>query len=227
MKLILQKRDTEILGLAYEHQFILTEHMERCFAGACYRVARKRIKRLCDEGFLRQDGTMLGRQPTYRVTPEGARIALQNGAAPVGQVKTLNLSTLTHDSMVLGVRQRLEALWTGRFTCERALKESEYQEVPDGIFTFKSSRAVAVEVELSDKGRTRFGKLLKRWDAVNSINLVLYVTQPTFFETLKRYVSEGGISKPVGVVLWGDLVKGAPPLWTPRGELGLFDQREF
>lgn len=225
----LQDRDKKLIRLCYEQQFILTEHAEKYFAGASYRACRQRVQELANAQYLREEpSTSLGRKPIYRVTRLGTAVALESGATAISQPRTLQLATLVHDAIVTSVRLKLEELWNAKFVCERAIKGKEYREVPDGIFFFPSGRGIAIEVENSDKGRTRFLRLLQRWKDTPQIAFVLYVaTSPELFEAIKRFLGHAPKDRPMGVVQWLDLETGRPMVWSQRGDLALFDRREF
>lgn len=227
--IMLQERDKAILRLCYEQQFVLTEHIETYFSQVSYQACRKRITELVSAFYLREELTqVLGKKPIYRVTKLGAAVALENGALPVGQARVLQATTLVHDSIVTSVRLRLQSFWDAKFTCERAIKGSEYRQIPDGIFTFRSGKGIAIEVENSDKGRNRFIGLLRRWRDTPHISFVLYVaTNDSLFESIQKWLAHGPKEKPLGVVRWKDLATQAPPIWTCRGELKLLERREF
>lgn len=225
----LQDRDKRIIRLCYEQQFILTEHAEKFFAGASYRACRRRVQELADARYIREEpSASLGRKTVYRVTRLGTAVALESGATAIPQAGALQLATLVHDAVVTSVRLRLEEFWNARFVCERAIKGKEYREVPDGIFFFPSGRGIAIEVENSDKGRTRFLRLLQRWKDTPQIAFVLYVaTSRELFEGIKRFLEHAPKDRPMGVVHWQELQAGTPRVWTQRGDIPLFDQREY
>ncbi len=227
--IILQDRDRRILKLCYEQQFLLTEHVEKFFPNASYRACRMRVQELVKGNFLFEELTStLGRKPIYRTTRTGAGVALESGATPHTPVRNLQLATLVHDSIVTSVRQRLEECWDAHFVCERAIKGKEYRQIPDGLFFFKSGKGIAIEVENSDKGRSRFIHLMNRWKDIPGIIFVLYVaTQDTLFESIKKYLPSGPKEQPMGVVHWNCLKSSIPPVWTQRGEVRLFDRRDY
>jgi hypothetical protein len=135
---------------------------------------------------------------------------------------------MIHDSLVTSARLRLSQFWDAEFVPERAIKVRDFPEVPDGIFFFRSGKGIALEVENSDKGRTRFLRLLERWREVPKVVFVLYVaSHPKLFQILKSYIRSGPQDQPIGVVLWEDLKSGSPLISTSQGDLNLLAQREF
>lgn len=230
--MILQPRDRAIFLLCYQHQFLLTEHTVHFFENQSYREARRRIRELIEAGFLFEEhDSILGRKPLLRLSPIGIKIAADSAANLIPPRRTLKKAELVHDSIVTSARIRFESIWSdARFTPERAIKRDQYAQIPDGIFYFPSGKGVAMEVENSDKGRSRFLRLLGRWSDVREIILILYVaTSKTLYDSLKKYLSHTLAPKgqPVGLVIWDDLKEGTPLVWTPRGELPLLERRGF
>lgn len=226
--MILQERDRRILRLCYEQQFVLTEHVEAFFSGS-YRACRKRIQELVDSLYLHEELTSaLGKKRIYRVTKLGAQVALETHACPVGQARVLQPATLVHDAIVTSVRIRLESFWNAQFICERAIKGKEYRQIPDGLFVFPSGKAIAIEVENSDKGRSRFSQNLNRWRDTQNVLFVLFIaTNDSLSHSIQTCLGNAPQGRPMGVVRWQELESGVPLVWTRRGEIQLFERREF
>ena len=227
--IVLQERDRRVIRICYEQQFILTEHVERDFGRTSYKNCRKRIRELIGANYLKEDkSAAIGRKPIYRVTGLGATVALENGASPISPKARLQLSTLVHDAIVISVRQRLTQFWDAQFVCERAIKASEHRQIPDGIFAFPSGKEIAIEVENSDKGRSRFISLLSRWRHEKQTILVLYIaTSESLFSTIQKRLATAPNEQPFGLVKWDDLRVEKPDVWTPKGPIPLFDRRSF
>lgn len=227
--IVIQNRDRELLRLCYEQQFLMTDHIQHYFRSGSYRACRMRVQELVEHKFLREESnSIFGRKPVYRTTSIGTQIALESGAIVHNPVRTLQLTTLVHDSLVTSVRLKLETLWDGRFVCERAIKSKDFKQIPDGIFFFPSGRGIAIEVENSDKGKSRFTRLLSRWQDTPGILFVLYVATSDYLcKSIKKCLPNGPIDQPMGVVTWEILKDGTPLVWTPRGEVDLFGRRTF
>jgi hypothetical protein len=228
--MILQARDKRLLLLCYQHQFLLTEHTLHLFENRSYREARRRLLELTKSGFLFEEkNAVVGRKPIHRLTSLGAKIAASEAAETIPQQRVLKTAELVHDAVVTSVRIRLESIWSeGSFVPERLIKKSQYRQIPDGIFQFPSGKGIAIEVENSDKGRSRFLRLLSRWSDVRHIILILYVaTSDSLYESVKRYLSTAPKDQPVGLLHWHHLHEGKPLVWTPRGEMPLLERRGF
>ena len=226
---ILQERDREIMRTCYEQQFLLSEHVQRYFFhGIADRVVRKRLERLEGAGLLRREKHWLtGESRVIRLTRLGLRAIEEDIVIEVPQVRKPDVRTLLHDAIVTSVRLRLGELWTGSWLPERAIKQEDFPQIPDGLFIFPSHKKVAVEVENSAKSRGRFLATMERWRRVN-VKLVLYVaTKPDVFQTIQRFIPEGPRQVPFALVSWEDLKSGTPPVWTPDGSVQVFSQKEY
>ncbi len=226
----IQTRDRKILKLCYEQQFILTEQVKRYFANDSYKECRRRIDELKQAGYLKNEITpILGKTEILRLTRIGRELAKEGTPFHVTELKKLRLVTLTHDAVVTEARLRLEAIWSlATFVPERAIKKNQFRQIPDGLFLFPSGNSIALEIENSDKGKTRFIKILKRWSDVPKVVFVLFIaTHPILFESIKKWLPEGPKDQPMGVVLWEHLKIGTPLVWTKLGQVPLFEKREF
>jgi len=212
-----------------EQTFLTKEHIRRSFSNTAERRINRRMKILCDAHVLKRENyPEFGVQPIYRLTDRGREIARASGAREIRDPGTLNPTTLLHDALVTSCRLRLLDFWNAEFVPERAIKIREFPEIPDGLFFFPTGRGIAIEVENSDKGRTRFLRLLERWKETPSIVFILYVaTTENLFTALKRYLKDAPEDQPCGVVLWSELLSGQPLIHSPKGELDLLGQKEF
>lgn len=225
----LQTRDIEILKLCYEQQWVLHSHVQSFFHGSCAeREARRRIQELGGLRLLRRELTPILKQPAYRVTKAGSTVAELNGSPYLKPQARISLVNSVHDAKVTSVRLRISKLWNANFTPERALKENDLYEIPDGVFTFASGVNVALELENSVKSRSRLVKLCGRWENIQSINLVLYVAATAAIEkTVKAAVTAAQSTKPIGVIQYDKLFADAPAVWTVKGDSFWFSRRDL
>ncbi len=229
VRVFLMDRDREILRVCYEQQFLLKEHIETFFRGCSQRRINFRIQQLIAGGFIRRESYPdLRCQTLFRLTKTGCRLARQYNARAAGYLARLSPSTLFHDALVTSCRLRIADFWDAEFLPERALKELEVPEVPDGVWRFKSGKMIALEVECSDKGRRRFLSRLQSFGHIDAITFVLYVTpNERMHGIVKSYIKDGPQEQPVGVVLWDLLKSDQSPVWTQRGEVDVFSKREW
>jgi hypothetical protein len=222
----LQDRDRRLLKLCYEHQFITFDHVEFEFQGTHVNAARRRVGLLEKAGYLvRKEANSESRKFYFRLTPKGQEIGRAESSFELNPSAPLNMNQLDHDAVITSVRQRIASRWTGAaYHPERALKEADYGLVPDGAFVFEDGAQVPIEIENSDKGRTRLTDLLKRWEAMESVLMVIYITTNTSLERLvKRSLEDVSPELLVGVVPWESLKSGFPKVWTQRGYANLFE----
>ena len=225
----IQERGREILRRCYEQQFLLMDHVERFFfASVAAQNARLRIKQMEQAGLLKMIvPKKIGERKIVRLTRAGVAIAKQFHPFEIPQARRIDFDTFDHDAIVTSVALRLQELWDGVWVPERALKMEDYAQVPDGVFVFDSGNKVAIEVENSLKGRTRFLTILDRWRHV-PLRLILYVTtDPRIHKSLKEYIANGPGGVPFGLVEWSGLRDGKPTAWCPKGELDIFKRRSF
>lgn len=225
---VLQERDKEILRCCYEQQFLVHEQIERFFFGSeNTRNARRRVAKLKRAGLLRSDiaGGIL-KQHLLRLTNTGAAIGRGESPYEVPQSKKVDLLTLTHDRIVTDVRLRLRELWNGTWVPERALKD-KYARIPDGLFQFEGSDVtVAVEIENSTKGYTRFVAIMNEWARTENVRVVLYVaTGPKVFNAIEKLLATAPQRPAFALVDFGGLMNGQPACLSPRGSLDLFSRR--
>ncbi|MGE4108219.1 MAG: hypothetical protein AB7F66_13475 [Bacteriovoracia bacterium] len=226
----IQSRDRAMLRICYEQQFLTMPHIREFYPNnKSGKEAIRRAGALAKSGFWYKAPSPLNpKELIYRVTSRGKDIAQAEGAPKINGLKTLSMATLLHDGLVTAVRLRLGSIWNARFVCERAIKEGDYPQIPDGLFFFPSGLGIALEVENSEKGKTRFIELANRWAATPSVFAVLYVAKDQdLANTLKKFVGQASPTKPLGVVDWTSLRYGWPTVWTIRGELDWFQRREF
>ncbi|MBY0472107.1 hypothetical protein K2X30_13150 [bacterium] len=130
----------------------------------------------------------------------------------------LNEVTIKHDAFVTTARIKLCQFWDGQFIPEMALQRSSRNEIPDGLFIFPSGREVVLEVENSDKGKSRFCRLLNRWQDQPNTWLVLYVaSNDSLYQILQRYLLGLKQKKAVGLILESELRNNESKIWTPWG----------
>lgn len=223
----LQTRDQKLLTLAFDHQFIPKRDAQRfVFNSTTKRHARQRLAELEHAGYIQTDPIFrLGSSPIIRLTKQGLAFAKILRPYEIPRRRKLDPLTFVHDSIVLSTRLRLEELWDATWIPEGALKAEQYPQIPDGVMVFPSGAQIAVEIENSDKGVTRFNAIQERWRQV-PVRLVLYVaTQATLYKAIQKYLNRGPQDIPFGVISWLDLDQGQPKVWTVRGEIDLLGRR--
>jgi DNA-binding MarR family transcriptional regulator len=229
--IVLQERDKQILTVCYEQEFLTAEHLKYFFKTHRSQLYR-RVQELEKAGFLsRERSPITGRNSLIRLSRQGSIWVKSSHRAPhliPAPRRRLNFSTLLHDEIVTTTRLRLSNLWDAEFLPERSLKSLEFKEIPDGIFRFRSGKEIAIEIENSDKGRVRFLRLLERWNQRKSVVFLLFVASTSEMESIvSTYLKQSPASPLMAVVQFRRLCEGIPIVMTQRGQVNLFDTREF
>lgn len=223
------ERDEQILRVCYEHQFLDYDVAAKGFFDGRKDSSCRRLKLLTEAGLLKTERVKgdLTRRLIYRLTSTGREAAERLTTVRVRPVSRLKLATLDHDSMVTLSRIRISELWKGQWTPESNLKSEEYEEIPDGIFTFNSGAQVAIEIENSLKGRERYQRLFERWDRLRPF-LVLYVVTPSCdYASIQRFVSDKPRGVPFALIKTETLLSSQPVAWTPAGQKAIFSKAEY
>ncbi|MGZ3731473.1 MAG: hypothetical protein ACXVB9_07375 [Bdellovibrionota bacterium] len=227
MGLEIQKRDLKILKLCYEQQFLLVSHIKDYLFEGNYVEAKRRVRELKAAGLLEENPLKHRRAKLIQLTTTGKRLAADQSAIEAGFTK-IDPVLVEHDSIVTEVRLRLEQCWKGLWIPERALRAENLEEVPDGVMLFESGKKIAIEVENSLKGRTRFSERLKRWNAAEGTYIVLYVaTNEEIYLHLKSWL-EGTPHPPLFCLMrYTQLRNSEPEVWSTLGVINLFSGETF
>ncbi len=191
----LTERDLQVLAFAAEHRLLLAEHVQGLL-GVSEAAARARLRRLTRDGFLERRAIFHRQPPFYQVTRRG----LAAGGSPYSRPK-LDLSCAQHD---VGVAWLWLLARAGRFGAveevigERAMRSQDAQpdrahdpagvrlggvgpagrervHYPDLVLVLPGGRRVAVELELSAKGRARRERILMGYALDPRVDAVLYL----------------------------------------------------
>jgi hypothetical protein len=193
VKLILQKRDIEILKFVYTFRVAsVAQLVKRFFGGAFRTVGIRRIKRLARAGFLNLDGHFNGKKAGLhaRLTNEGWKHISHSFGFEIDKPH-LHSESPAHDLRVCEMAVQLEKLSTfERLITENILESASaitaserYSAVaavhPDGILVLKPKNAkpyiYSLEVELSRKIPERYQNKLLDYYTVNQLDGVLYI----------------------------------------------------
>lgn len=227
MGLELQNRDKRILKLCYEQQFLLVSHIRDYLFEGNYVEAKRRVRELKAAGLLEENELKHRRAKLIQLTSTGKRFASDLSQVEAGFTK-VDPATVEHDSIVTQVRLRLEQSWKGVWIPERALRALNLDEVPDGVMRFESGKKIAIEVENSLKGRTRFTDRLQRWNRDQGAYIVLYVaTNEEIYLHLKAWLEDSKRSPLFCLTRLTQLLLPEPEVWSPIGDIDLFSEESF
>lgn len=171
----LTERDLEILHFINQFGFCEMPHLDKRFAMRKPRNYQV-INRLVKAGLMKHERVFYGRHGIYRLSPKGAKLTT---LPPLARIP---LANYTHDITLIEVYLQLcqhhpEAQWIS----ERQLMQDKHADgvgkrghLPDGILMFPDGKQIAIEVELTLKGRQRLESILKGYSAAFAFKEVWY-----------------------------------------------------
>jgi hypothetical protein len=146
--------------------------------------------KLVEAGLVKHERVFYGKPGIYRLTTAGAK---HTGLPPLSKVP---LASYAHDVRVmelyLAIRQQHPGV---RWISERQLKHDKYFDgvgkrghLSDGVLVFPDGKHVALEVELTLKGKNRLEKILKDYATQFSLNEVWYYGAPAVAMAVRELV---------------------------------------
>lgn len=171
----LTERDLEILRFINQFGFCEMPHVDKRF-----RLGKPRnyqiIQRLVKAGLVHHERVFHGRHGIYRLSPKGAKLT---DLPPLARVP---LANYTHDITLIEVYLKLRALHpNAQWISERHLMQDKHANgvgkrghLPDGALVFPDQSQVAIEVELTLKGKARLESILKGYGAAFGYKEVWY-----------------------------------------------------
>ncbi|MBV9919028.1 MAG: hypothetical protein JO153_21190 [Solirubrobacterales bacterium] len=228
----LSERERALLEFAARHRLVLDEHAQ-ALLGISPRQAASLLRGLADARMLAREPPQLrGRLPCYRATAAGLR-AIGSRLPP----PRFSLSFYEHD---IGLAWLHLAARVGKFGPARTiLSEREMRSYdaarervglpfgvrlggpsadgwerlhyPDLLLELQTGHRVALELELTGKGRARRERILGGYAAEPRIDAVVYLAEnPSVRRSLRATAASLGISSCVHVhkCVWGESMRG-------------------
>jgi hypothetical protein len=190
-------RDLDVLAFLAEHRLVMADHV-RSLLGVSASVARRRLHALSELGLVSQRRLFHGQPSSYQITRHGLG-AIHSALPP----PRLDWRSYAHDA---GVAWIWLAAQRGAFgelrevVSERRMRSHDASarrrdEVlgvrlggtgpaggprvhhPDLLLIDRQGRRIAVELELSSKGRDRRDRILRGYAADPRIDAVLYLVE--------------------------------------------------
>ena len=187
----LTDRDIEILGFISDCGYCSTLHLTNFLS-----VKRARIyqlmKRLVQCKFVIKEYLLQGHPAIYYLTSEGASFT------ELPLIDYISLGTYRHQIIMINVALKLmqvhpEAVWVS----ERHLKYDKFcngigkrGHVADSLLVFPDDRQVAIEVELSVKGKQRIEGIIKSYASQFAIKEVWYFCSQSAYTVLSGLVAK-------------------------------------
>ena len=227
------ERDRELLVFAAEHRLVLPQQIQTMLAFPSARAASARLHALSSAGLLAKEAVFRGQPPCFRITRRG--LVIVGCALPPPR---LDLRNYQHDVgaawLWLAARggafgQVREVLSERRLRSHDASREGradpfgvrlggvgpggrERLHYPDLLLTTSEGLRIAVELELSSKGRGRREGILAGYGADHRIDAVLYLAdKPQVARAIRESATALGLGALVHVqrVRWPTEEKAA------------------
>lgn len=180
------ERDIEIIRFINEFGFCEIEHIGKqfCLSKAYGYEVMRRLKKnrlVCHSRIFHN------RPGVFTVTAKGADYT------NLPPIKKISIGQYEHQICIINVNQRLRHLYPNlRWVSERQLKHDKFYNgigkrghISDGILIAADGNQIAIEVELSVKGKNRVEKIIKGYAGEFDIKEVWYFGTPTVIYMLK------------------------------------------
>ena len=208
------ERDMVLLEQLESFGILSTQQIrEIVFNNIDTRTVLRRLRLLKQRGWLLSSEGLPNGGMVWVLSRKGALLF-----NPEGETKPINRNTLKHDAIISDIRIQLERLgivesWTPEHILKKKATKTLYEwekksfsrvedppTVPDSLFITKQKgemKAVALELELSLKSKTRYKKIFSRYKKKEELWCVWYVV-------LNKSVGESLIELWDKYALWGD-----------------------
>ncbi len=171
----LTEREVEVIKFINEFGYCEMPQVMRRFGLQKTRVYEM-LQRLVEAKLLCHERILYGHHGVYYATHKGARYT------DLPAIERVTIGRYAHQMVMLNVYNRLkdhypEAHWVS----ERRLKHDLFYDglgkmghVADGILMFPDGKQMAIEVELSVKGKNRIEKILRAYSVQLAIHEIWY-----------------------------------------------------
>jgi len=182
------KREQDILCFINDFWFCEISHVEKRFnikKPRCYQILQSLVK----NGLLMHRRIFHGRHGIYSVTAIGAKYT------NLPALKNIPIAHYNHHLMVINVYLVLQKKYpTAMWMSERYLirnnqnHRNKKKHLADGELIFTPNKRVAIEVELTLKGKDRVDNILKRYATRDDVDEVWYFCPNTILSILKHLI---------------------------------------
>ena len=171
----LTKRDIEIIKFINEFGYCEMPQIIKRF-GLKKTWMYELMQRLVEAGFVNHRRILHGQHGVYFVTSKGAKLT------DLPPIERIPLGQYEHQNSNLNVYMKLRNQYPdAHWISERRLKHDKFFDglgkvghISDGILMFPDGKQIAIEVELSTKGKNRIEKILKGYGVQLAIKEVWY-----------------------------------------------------
>lgn len=192
----LTNRDIEIINFINEFGYCEMPHIEKRF-GLKKPRSYKVIRRLLLAELVKHQRIFHSTYGVYYLTAQGAEFT---ELPPLGKI---SVGRCAHQRILTDVYIKLLKKYTdGNWISERRLKHDKFYaglgkrgHVSDGILILPDNKQIAIEVELSMKGKDRIDRILRAYSSQLSINEVWYYCPARMVPALSALVSKKSFVK--------------------------------
>lgn len=182
-------RDYQILNYIGEQRFMnLDQICRKFYSGTTYQseeskrqVAYMRLRKFREFGFLQTSQPFFDPYLVYHLTKNGRSLLINHGIAngTLPLTDRIDSKVFEHDKTLTNCRILLEELLPlSNWKPEAILKAEGFgcEKVPDGIFHLKE-KPIAIELEISEKGKSRYVEIFNEYSSLTKLKLILYVVK--------------------------------------------------
>lgn len=192
-KFRITERDIKILKYLNEFGFSVTKLIQKAIfynqsLRGGYVSARNRISVLNKLGLIKIHDNIFCKEQVLGLTSFGANFVQNLGGNKMEVIKNLNDKELTHDFKIQNVYLRFRNLGYSNFLSERKIKDQNLfnKLQPDLVMIKNDNKAVMIEIELTQKSKSRIDKILTNYSNNQYTNMLLYICSK---EAIKNAVS--------------------------------------
>lgn len=211
-RLEFSSRDYQILRYIGEQRFMSLDQVSRKFYSrqvyqseeSRKQVVYMRLRKFREFGLLETSQTFFEPNQIYYLTKKGRQLLIDRGIANPSLPITshIDLKTFYHDQTLTNCRILLEDTCSViRWTPETILKAEGFgcEKIPDGLF-YVQDKPIAFELEISEKGKSRYINIFNGYDSLAHLKLILYVIKEP--SHLRKLIN---ISSPYSKIFFTDL----------------------
>ncbi len=190
-KIQITEREKEILQFINAFGFCEIVHIIKQFSmkqSRCYQVMEK-LKR---GGLVKHERVFYGRHGIYWVTHKGASYT------ELPPLTTIPLAHYGHQLTIINLYMKLQNLYPEiRWISERQLIQEKFFDgvgkrghVADGILVYPDGKKIAIEVELTLKGKNRLQKILKGYVRQQELSEIWYYCAPELIAAIRELTTK-------------------------------------
>jgi hypothetical protein len=190
----LMPRDEQILTWINGFGFASADQIAR-YLHTQKPAAYRRLKKLVEGGFLIHEYVLHGHAGVYRLT----KLGVQACGDELKALKEISLGIFRHDLALVDLALDLSESYNGEFIPHRRIRRElgltgvgQIGHIADGYLTYsEAEKPVAIELELSLKGRARLHQIINHYGGDLSVGEVWYFSDEPHVRSAVERAAEG------------------------------------